>query len=420
MLGAIIGRNIGKPIGKIVGAGDSIYRIDFTTGTLDPRFSVTRATNATRTNTSTNLEFMGNNVARIDCNPLTGAPIGFRVEKGDTNYIFPSNAAGAINAAVGGTATYAVATGPDGATSFNLFTENTSTGPHRLTTNGGYALSNGAAYTVSMYLKPLGRTDVQISAAWTGSWTANFDLTGSGVVGTLSGCTATVNLVNDGTYYLTVTATAASTIGGFSINSCISAGTTSYLGDGRTCFYWYGLQIEQKPHASTYIPTVGSALARNSDVVNNVSYGMGNLGADEGSFYLEGTVNAYQASGQNEAVVTIYQAANPTTRSIRLYLPNWTRAFTMAVDNTTFSNNVSFTVGTKFKIMGVYKNGACTFSLNGASVGGASFDAATVSGGYDTLMLCRASTSHDVPYMTLEVFDTGPWVTTAEANARTA
>ena len=67
--------------------------LDFTTGVLDPRVTVTRALNtATRVNSSGLVEIVNANLPRFDYDPVTLAPKGLLIEEARTNLFFQSQA----------------------------------------------------------------------------------------------------------------------------------------------------------------------------------------------------------------------------------------------------------------------------------------------------------------------------------------
>ena len=65
--------------------------LDFTTGALDPRVTVTRALNtATRINSSGLVEIVNANLPRFDYDPVTLAPKGLLIEEARTNIALQS------------------------------------------------------------------------------------------------------------------------------------------------------------------------------------------------------------------------------------------------------------------------------------------------------------------------------------------
>lgn len=65
--------------------------LDFTTGVLDSRVTITRALNtATRTNSSGNIELVNANLPRFDYSPTTFAPLGLLIEETKTNLLLNS------------------------------------------------------------------------------------------------------------------------------------------------------------------------------------------------------------------------------------------------------------------------------------------------------------------------------------------
>jgi hypothetical protein len=64
-----------------------VISLDFTTGTLDPMFTFTRASSATLTNSSGLVEAVGNNIPRFDYDPVTNECLGLLIEEQSTNLL---------------------------------------------------------------------------------------------------------------------------------------------------------------------------------------------------------------------------------------------------------------------------------------------------------------------------------------------
>jgi|694.fasta_scaffold96172_4 hypothetical protein len=174
------------------------------------------------------------------------------------------------------TVTANAATAPDGTSTADTLTETATTAEHVLLKNP--VLSTGArnkTYTLSVYLKPNGRTQVLLGAFnATGNqskflidllaFTATVDGNGSGY-GNFSG-TATNS--GNGWCRATITFTSNDTANGEYLGIAIwPNSTTSYAGDGTSGVHIWGAQLEAASFASSYIPTTGSTATRAADVV---------------------------------------------------------------------------------------------------------------------------------------------------------
>ena len=230
--------------------------LDFTTGVLDPRVTVTRALNtATRINASGLVEIVNANLPRFDYNPTTLAPKGLLIEESRTNLllyseqfdnpIWTKGSGGAGSLAV---VTPNTAIGPDGTLSadrlqlnaggstisdFSL-TQQIVTGlanPHAAARTVWMKSNTGASFQVA--LRELSSNTfvvVTVGNTWT-----RFELSNSGLA-----------TVNDGL-------------------QIILRGTygTSQTAD----ILIYGAQLEVGAFATSYIPTTTTSLTRNADNV---------------------------------------------------------------------------------------------------------------------------------------------------------
>jgi hypothetical protein len=124
--------------------------LDFTTGVLDPRVTITRALNtATRINSSGFIEVVNANLPRFDYDPVTFAPKGLLIEEARINRVIESNSLGAAAWSRRSANVAKTATGPDGtANSASVLTA---------TANNGYfvqrIVATSAACITSVYVR---------------------------------------------------------------------------------------------------------------------------------------------------------------------------------------------------------------------------------------------------------------------------
>lgn len=154
---------------------------------------------------------------------------------------------------------------PDGITYATEFRENTEIG-------GSYVyksltFTEGTTYTYSVFAKSINGQNLQLNPFSTGTgfdktYSAVFDLT----TGTISGSAASnekiVPLAN-GWYRCSITATCITTTTG---NAQLVNVATNYESPNYG-LYIFGVQLEEKPFASSYIPTTSSAVTRSADVL---------------------------------------------------------------------------------------------------------------------------------------------------------
>jgi len=266
--------------------------LDFTTGTLDPRVTVTRALNtATRVNSSGYIEGVNANLPRFDYNPSTLAPLGLLIEESRTNQIKQSQALGTSPWTVSAATISAdQAISPDGTQNADLLYP-ASTGTSReVYQAAGY--TGGVAYTLSIYAKAAGMSWITFGAG-VGSGAAArlaFFNVSTGVVGTTGASisNASITSVGNGWYRISLRYTPAGA-GGFIEISPVD-GDNNYTGTktGTNGVYLWGAQIEVGAFATSYIPTTTTSLTRNADVVSMTGTNFSDwYNASEGAFVVE-------------------------------------------------------------------------------------------------------------------------------------
>lgn len=249
--------------------------LDFTTGVLDPRVTVTRALNtATRVNSSGFIETVNADLPRFDYDPATLAPKGLLIEESRINLASYSedfrNTADAgstrPNTYINMTLAQNVTTSPYGiANASDKLVETSATGVHGCYRSGVITAAGTYAYTVRV--KPAERFKVQIQFGSTGN-TAQFTLQGAGSVDYQLSATGYIRASADGWYYCTMVASPGS---GTSVSIIImdDAGSISYTGDPTKGLYVDCIQVEAGAFATSYIPNLATGTTtRNADVVS--------------------------------------------------------------------------------------------------------------------------------------------------------
>lgn len=121
------------------------------------------------------------------------------------------------------------------------------------------------AHTLSWIVTPNGRTNFRLKANdGTTNFTAFFNLTGSGLVGTVANCTAVVSLVAPGTYRISITFTPLASAGNIYLNYSTDGSTVSYVGDITLGAYVWGAQIVRASLPGPVIITTTPARAVSS------------------------------------------------------------------------------------------------------------------------------------------------------------
>lgn len=266
--------------------------LDFTTASLDPRITFTRALNtATVTNSSGYIVPINADLPRFDYDPITKVCKGLLIEETRTNLFLQSEdlttgSWSKNNCTISADATNS----PANTTTADLIVENTATSTHfveQIVTFGSGVIS------YSVYLKASTRTKarLQMSDYSVGIVRVDVDLS-AGTLGTpvaqasWSAASATISPAANGFYRVTLTATAsAGTIKGADVFLLDAAGANSYTGDGASGLFFWGGQFEAAAFPTSYIPTTTTAVTRNADVATMTGANFSSwFNASEGTF----------------------------------------------------------------------------------------------------------------------------------------
>jgi hypothetical protein len=155
---------------------------------------------------------------------------------------------------------------PDGAESADRMIENSVNSFHRV--QQSITTTNGTLHTFSGFFKKNERTFCFIYESVSGTGRI-FNLTTGAIesaVGATPADSSIVPLGNDW-FKVSITLTTTSTTPQIWAGSALDGSTASYLGDGSSSVYIWGLQIEELPFATSYIPTLGTSQVRAADRV---------------------------------------------------------------------------------------------------------------------------------------------------------
>lgn len=237
--------------------------LDFTTGVLDPRVTVTRALNtATRVNSSGFIETVNADLPRFDYDPTTLACKGLLIEETRTNLINQSdNFAAASWTANTSTVSPNAAISPDGTQNADRWVSDPGSTSHYL--GQSYTSSASISYTFSVWVKSATGSN-QTFRLFVQSSVASGNLTAS-------------------TSWQRFTLTLPSSAAGSFV-----AGLTRNSSNDPVDLFVYGAQLEAGAFATSYIPTTTTSLTRNADVVTMTGTNFSSwYNASEGAFVVE-------------------------------------------------------------------------------------------------------------------------------------
>jgi hypothetical protein len=327
---------------------------------------VTRATTATRVNSSGLIENVAVNAPRIDYS--NGSCPSILVEPQRTNVLIRSEELNITPwSSAGINVTPNTIISPSG-----LLNADTITGDGNLTlhqtfqTNISYV--SGSTYTFSVYVKKGTNDFIQISLPNNTFFSlrfANFDIN-TGVIGNVSvGVTASILNAGNGWYRCIVTSTASATITS-TISLVLITSSTSIRNENNslnTSVNVWGAQLEVGTNVTSYIPTFASTVTRNADVISKT--GISSLiGQTEGTMFADVKVSA------NKESVRALQISDGTIGN-RIQLAFNGNNFAPAVVNGGVVQAVfptPFTAG-RNKLAIAYANNDVVAYLNGIQIG---------------------------------------------------
>ena len=232
--------------------------------TLDPRITFTRTTSGTRVGPDGYIEVIPADQPRFDFDPVTGECLGLLIEEIRTNFALRSQEFNlSPNVAVNASISPNAAIAPDGTLTADKLVEDNISSSFKRVLQGGFTVSGD--YTVSFFVKEAGRYRGYIQLLNTTNASVSFNLqngTASGIIPSRTKIepypngwyrVSTSNTFNSGetpTVYIVM------------LND---TGNPTYIGDGSSGLYIWGLQVEAGAFPTSYIPTEGSTKTRTHD-----------------------------------------------------------------------------------------------------------------------------------------------------------
>ncbi|RME56198.1 hypothetical protein D6779_10970, partial [Candidatus Parcubacteria bacterium] len=199
--------------------------------------------------------------------------VGILLEGGSTNEVIDSNNFANWSVWTDITITPNAGAGPDGqATSATLLTEGVQTAVHSIY-GGTITFAVGDVRTFSIFVKPNGRTNFRFGSSNNVPWGvgkyATFDVVAGTVTTNDPAAKGKIDILPNGWYRLQFTTPPATAAGVTNIEFYLAdaAGNATYLGDGVSGAYIYGVQSELLPFATSYIPTTTTTVTRAADAL---------------------------------------------------------------------------------------------------------------------------------------------------------
>ena len=248
--------------------------LDFTTGVLDSRVTVTRALNtATAINSSGFIAIVNADLPRFDYDPVTLAPKGLLIEESRANLLLRSEEfdfASWSKADV--TVTANATTSPDGTVDADKLIPNTNTADHFI--HQGQTINGNNAMTISVFVKAAeyttGNLRLEALSAPFNSLRLAFDLTAGTITPTAyqSAVVLGSSILNMGNGWYRISISGTTGFNGTHRSRISPNISTSYAGNGIDGIFIWGAQLEVGAFATSYIPTTTTSLTRNADAVS--------------------------------------------------------------------------------------------------------------------------------------------------------
>ena len=327
-------------------------------------FTVTRGTTATRVNASGLIESVASGVPRID---YTGGGCGsLLVEPAATNLFLRSEGFNdAYWAKANTTISADAAVAPDGTTTADSILSNINTATeHRVRATTSMAINT--KHTLSVFCKQI-TTRYAYLRDLTNNFFAVFDLQTGLFTFSSVGLSTSASIVN-GFYRISITFTTPAVI----VNNLIDIGCTSLNNNfasivpiGNGIAIW-GAQLETGSVATSYIPTVGSTVTRNADVIS-LSSVSGLIWSTEGTLYAE--VNISKLLGATARTIFAIEAG---TNRVQLFFTglaaNTLRALVRESSVTKYYARATITTTGIIKLAIAYKSLDSSFYVNGVKI----------------------------------------------------
>ena len=357
------------------------YKGGVTTGTLysvkptnaSGDMVVSRATSATRVNSSNLIESVAINVPRLDY--TGGSCPSILVEPARTNLVLYSEEfENAYYARASTTITSNNTTAPDGTITADRLVLTGTNSTSRAISRNVPITTVTTTVTFSTFVKYIDKQYLQLTFGSGFSTNfANFDLINGTVVGGTYG-NAKIENYGSGWYRISITSTGISTLTCTAfiwvINSAGALRAADSTSTGTSAYWIWGAQLEDGSNATSYIPTTTATVSRNADVISKT--GITNLiGQTEGTIYAEIKVTKLLGAASRY----VFHLSDGTANN-RIYIAfsgadsNVLRARIFSGGTLQCSINSSALTSTgTYKLAMAYKNNDIVFYVNGIQIG---------------------------------------------------
>jgi hypothetical protein len=261
---------------------------------------------------------------------------------------------------------------PSGYVDADKIVEDTANSTHFVSNN--FTASTATSHTFSVFAKMGERKYLCFAGSNVGAFSATYDLEAGTVVGATA-ATASIEDYGNG-WYRCVAVKVIASGGGVAVR--IGTGTTatvaasgftqSYLGDGTSGLFIWGVNVTATSYVQSYVPTLGAAVTRGADSCSKTS-ATALIGQVEGTLFAEFEINANDTNLLNR----IFIVSDGTLTSRVLILANTDETFRFVVSvagssvvNITTSTSV---LGGRHKVAFAYKASDYVAYVDGIQVG---------------------------------------------------
>ena len=334
-------------------------------------FDFTRATTATRVNSSGLIEEMAINVPRLEYPLIDGVVNGcpsLLLEPQRTNIVNYSEDFSQGYWTKNGASVTSGFLSPDGTANAFKLVEDSANSEHFIQAQNISIVSD--KYSFTMFAKASEITKLRVRGAnyFTNIAGADFDLTSKTATNLSTGIDAKIVEMGNGWFKCTFTSLDNGFVGSnghFRVYLLDDTGSTSYTGDGTSGVYIWGAMLEQGSYPTSYIPTNGSSVTRNAETCNGAG-DADTFNDSEGVLMAEISANeTSNASGRR----TI--SLSNETNDNRIYISfddeyNKLNVFIIVGTTQIWTSNIDISDQNSFnKITVKYKSGDSSIYVNG-------------------------------------------------------